>query len=68
MEVESRVNTKRILTATGEGSDEEEEYLDSDDEEELSLVQRSSRLAKSALFWITDAERLVGLKKFSQVL
>lgn len=57
LEVESRVNTKRILTATGEGSDEEEEYLDSDDEEELSLVQRSSRLAKSALFWITDAER-----------
>lgn len=55
LEVESRVNTKRLLTA--EGPDEEEEYLDSDDEEELSFVQRSRRLAKSALYWVTDAER-----------
>ncbi|KAG7161624.1 Neuroblastoma-amplified sequence-like 1 [Homarus americanus] len=57
LEVESRINTKRLLTSSNEGSDEEEEYLESDGEEELSFIQRSSRLAKSALYWVTDAER-----------
>ncbi|XP_071535636.1 NBAS subunit of NRZ tethering complex-like [Panulirus ornatus] len=57
LEVESRVNTKRLLTTSNEGSDEEEEYLDSDEEEELSMIQRSNRLVKSALYWVTDAER-----------
>ncbi|KAK7075433.1 hypothetical protein SK128_009663, partial [Halocaridina rubra] len=55
LEVESRLNSKRLLT--GEVSDDDEEYLDSDDEEDLSLVQKTRRLAKSALFWMTDAER-----------
>ncbi|XP_076063779.1 NBAS subunit of NRZ tethering complex-like [Oratosquilla oratoria] len=53
LEVESRINSKRLL----DDSAEEEDYLDSDDEEDMSFVRRTGRLAKSILFWVTDAER-----------
>ena len=60
---------KRLLnsfseTVEGEEKDQqqqqEEEYPDSeedDDDEEASLLRKSSRLARSVLFWVTDAER-----------
>ncbi|XP_069188396.1 NBAS subunit of NRZ tethering complex-like isoform X2 [Procambarus clarkii] len=67
LEVESRVNSKRLLTTSNEGSDEEE-YVDSDEEEELSLIQRSSRLAKNALYWVTDAERFRPPSKRSKIV
>lgn len=59
-----------VLDTGEEGKEKEEEeqvleedgYMDSDDDEDLSVFQRSHRLVKSALYWVTDAERWVYLE------
>lgn len=56
---------KRQLSSFSEGLEGEEEadgddYPDSEDENEdddASVLRRSSRVAKSILYWVTDAER-----------
>lgn len=63
LEVEQRPINKRLLNSFSEGAggEEEEEYPDSEEEEEeeeeSSFLRKSSKLAKSVMYWVTDAER-----------
>ncbi|XP_063884338.1 NBAS subunit of NRZ tethering complex-like isoform X2 [Scylla paramamosain] len=67
LEVEQRALNKRLLNSFSEGTvgeeqeQQQEEYPDSEeedeDDEETSLLHKSSKLARSVLYWVTDAER-----------
>lgn len=59
LEVESRVAPTRhnFSTSSETAVDEDDDYIDSDDEDEISVYQRSKRLVKSVMYWVTDSER-----------
>ncbi|CAL4164619.1 unnamed protein product [Meganyctiphanes norvegica] len=60
LEVESRVaSTRHNFSTSSETAvdEDDDDYMDSDDEEDISVYQRSKRLAKSVMYWVTDSER-----------
>ena len=57
LECHCKLESLKRHLAGSDGSGSEDEYEDSEDEMDLDLLQRSTRMFKYGLYYVTDFER-----------